>query len=314
MDQLSHGLHTPIYDVKSYKNYWLVTGGNGKWLAKPIRDMKQSIWWVDIEQNLRKRNFHAFPKSILIDNWLLSSYIDGDSVSYKNKEMGVPLMRTLATFHLAGQKLDMPPPTQAAYLLSDRLYERLNNFYHHLTQRNHYRYDKKLYFLSRYGPIFYQHAHQAYQKICSMRLASFAQLARKKQMLSHRDLASHNWMVDKQKNVWLIDFETAAYDLQIGDVWQICARLLNEHQWDVDLFQTLIQTYHSLNPLTKWERQALSTLCQFPNEFLRETIGILEKKAGYEEDLIVPYLEKMVCDYPLWIDRVNQIQIWLSED
>ncbi|WP_028775566.1 phosphotransferase [Shimazuella kribbensis] len=314
INRLSHELHTPIYDVKSYKNYWLVMGKTGKWLAKPIRDVEHNVWWEDIEQKLRERNFHAFPESKRIDNWLLSYFIDGEMVSYKDKKVCIPLMRTLATFHIAGQKLDTPPTFQAAYLLSDRLYERLNQFYHHLSKLHRYRHDKTFYLLSRYGPVFYQHAYDAYQRLYKIGLPYFAQSARKNHMLSHRDLASHNWIMDGQKELWLIDFETAAYDLQIGDVWQVCSRMLNEHQWDVDLFQTLIQTYESVNPLTQWERQALSVLCGFPNEFLRETIGILEKKSGYKEDLILPYLEKMVYDYPLWIDRVNKIQIWLSED
>ncbi|MCH5584115.1 phosphotransferase [Shimazuella sp. AN120528] len=301
-----------ISEIKEYRNYWLVIGETGKWVAKPIRDGQHHVWWSDVEQELRNKGFHFFSQSKQVGRWLLSEYIEGECPTYKNREIGIPLMQTLAQFHTHGQKLNTPPTAQAAYLLSDRLFDRLHDFYHHLILRED-RPEKLVHLISEYGPIFYQQANETYRTLCALGLPYLALSSRDGHMLSHRDLANHNWIVDRNQQVWLIDFETAEYDLQIGDVWQICSRIMTEHQWDIHLFQELICSYESVKPLKDWETQILACLFRFPNEFLRETIGILEKKAGYNEDQTIPYIEKIASDYPIWLQRVGQINTWFRK-
>lgn len=314
MEQLSLGLQTNVLEIKEYRNYWLVIGEKGKWVAKPIRDRQHNVWWADIEQELRTNGFHSFSKTKQIGRWHLSAYIEGRCPSYKNRQTGTSLIKTLAKFHTCGQQLDTPPATQAAYLLSDRLFDRLDHFYHHLMQQEKYKTEQIYHLLTQYGPLFYHHGNEVYQALCYMDLPYLAELARDRRTLCHRDLASHNWIVDTKKRVWLIDFETAEYDLQIGDVWQLCSRIMCEHQWNFTLFQELIAAYESVKPLMDWEKKILANLFRFPNEFLRETIGILEKKAGYNGNQTIPYLERIASDYPIWLQRVEQIHRWLCKE
>jgi CotS family spore coat protein len=313
IEQLALGLRTNILEVKEYQNHWLVIGETGKWVAKPIRDRQHHVWWSDVEQELRNNGFHSFSKTKQVGRWLLSVYIEGECPSYKNRQICIPLMKTLAHFHIKGQQLDTPPTKQAAYLLSDRLFDRLNHFYHHLIRQDKCRTANMIDLISRHGSVFYQHGYEAYQTLYSMGLPDLAVSARDDHMLSHRDLASHNWIVDTKQQVWLIDFETAEYDLQVGDVWQICSRIMCEHHWDFGLFQALISSYESVKPLNDREKKILACLFRFPNEFLRETIGILEKKEGYKENQTIPYLEKIASDYPIWLQRIEQIHTWLCK-
>jgi Ser/Thr protein kinase RdoA (MazF antagonist) len=311
--QMSLGLSTEIVDIQAYRNYWMIIGEKEKWIAKPFPDSQHSIWWGDIEQELRKRGFHSFPKTKQIGTWLLSLFIEGTMISYKEKTHLFALMQLLAQFHQKGQYLETPPIKQVAYLLSDRLYDRLDHFYHLLVRPKRTNASRIVQLLHYMGPRFYHHAYEAYQKLCRNGLITYGEASSRHHMLCHRDLASHNWVLDKRENPWMIDFETASYDLQIGDVWQICSRILCEHQWDVPLCKQLIQSYEVVKPLASWEKQILATLFLFHNEFLRETIGILEKKSGYKEEQTIPYLEKMAFDYPIWLQRVGQIRIWLNK-
>ena len=46
--------------------------------------------------------------------------------------------------------------------------------------------------------------------------------------MAHRDLASHNILIGVTGKPWLIDFETADPDAQLGHLWQLASRALVE--------------------------------------------------------------------------------------
>jgi CotS family spore coat protein len=309
--KISTALHTEIMEITAYRNYWSITGTVGRWLAKPARDKKQFDWWCNVDQELRDRGFQAMPKTKQVGNWVLSDYIEGKICRYRDIDDLGKLIRTLAQFHKQGQQLDTPPNNQVVYLLSDRLYERLSCFYSQLTRNEVVRNQLEA-LLVHYGPMFYQQGYLAYYTLCNHGLEKYAREAYSSHMLTHRDLASHNWMKDVQGNIWLIDFETADYDLQVGDLWQICSRILTEHHWDLSLFQSLLEEYEQIKPLTTWEKRTLAILFSFPNEFFRECIGLLEAKPGYKLELSLPYLEQIVTDYSIWMGSVHQIKKWLK--
>ncbi len=310
--QMEAVLHTKVTEIVSHRNYWLIKGTSGSWLAKPNRDNIHVEWWKNVDRKLRDRGFQVMPKMHQAGNWVLYHYIEGKICRYQEVTDTANIIRTLAHFHQAGQELDTPPYSQVAYLLADRLYERLSKFYGHLVRPSPVVDKRLLAIFVDYGPIFYRHGCETFQRLCEQDIVEHGYQAWTKHMLTHRDLASHNWMKDTLGNLWLIDFETADYDLQVGDLWQICSRILTEHHWDISLFVQLVTEYQGVKALTPWEKQTLVTLCCFPNEFFREMIGLLEQKEGYHLEQSLPYLEKIVQDYALWVSRVEQLSEWLQ--
>lgn len=304
---LEAGLFIEVCEIVPHQKYWLIKTKAGNWLAKPIWDNCHAKWWKEVDKELRNRGFQAMPTMRQVDNWVLYHYIEGTMCRYQQADEAIKVVQTLASFHLAGQKLDTPPCQEATYLLSDRLYERLNKFYAYVKYPERVKNRELHSLLCTFGIKFYQHGYASYQTVIKGGLVENARKAWSLRMLTHRDLASHNWMNDSLGNLWLIDFETADYDLQVGDIWQIFSRILTEHNWDISLFDQLLTTYQQIRPLTDWERKTLIMLCSFPNEFFRELIGLIEQKAGYKQDITFSYLEKIASDYEIWVSSVKRM-------
>lgn len=312
IQQLAAFLHIDIDQIKAYQQYWLISGRREKWVAKPLDDWQHQRWWGHIERQLITRGYTSLARTKQVGNWLLSKFIEGNPASYRQSSL-TPLLQTLATFHLAGKHLMTPPLSQAAYLLPHRLYSRLIRFSYHLQAKPSK--DMRLNeLLDAYGWRYYQHGYEAYQQLYQLGLCEAAFAAREQRTLCHRDLANHNWIIDPKGQPWLIDFETADYDLQIGDLWQMCSRILTEHNWDISLLEQLLHTYTEIRPLSRWECHVFSLLCAFPNEFMREALGLLEQKDGYKSEHILPYLERIIADYSNWVEQVKNISDLLHTD
>jgi thiamine kinase-like enzyme len=310
--QLAATLHIDSKRIKAYQRYWLIDGDREKWVAKPVEDWQQLHWWKQIERQLLMRGYTSLAKTKQVGNWLLSVFIEGKPASYRKRTL-TPLLQTLATFHHAGKQLLTPPLSQAAYLLPHRLYSRLMRFSYHLRRKTA-KDPRLIELLENYGWRMYQHGYEVYQKLYRLGFCEAAFAAREQRMLCHRDLANHNWIIDHSGCPWLIDFETVDYDLQIGDLWQLCSRIMTEHHWDLSFLQQLLHAYTAIRPLSHWEWRVFALLCAFPNEFMREAIGLLEQKEGYKAAHILPYLERIIADYPNWVEQVKRIDELLHTD
>jgi Ser/Thr protein kinase RdoA (MazF antagonist) len=147
--------------------------------------------------------------------------------------------------------------------------------------------------LRQYGKAFYLDGIRAYERLQKLPFSRFVWEERQRHSLTHRDLASHNWLWEANGNIWLIDFETADYDAQIGDLWQMVSRVMAEQNGLSGWFDHAMKEYQLIRPLSSEERTYLSILVAFPNEFFREVIGLVEQKRGYSLKASLPYLKRL---------------------
>jgi Ser/Thr protein kinase RdoA (MazF antagonist) len=215
----------------------------------------------------------------------------------------------LARFHRTGRKLSTPPRREAAFLLYERIHTRLVRFYEVLKRAHHVKEGWGT-LLSKYGYEFYQDGLDAWERLNRLPLKEFCQAERMNRHLTHRDLASHNWLVTPDGGVWLIDFETVEYDTQLGDVWQMASRVLTQNDWADDWYDLILQTYESVCPLSSLEKKIVYTLFLFPNEFYREAIGVAERKQSFHPKHSMDYLYKIVENRNKWKKQLKQITYW----
>jgi CotS family spore coat protein len=289
-----------------YRRNYLLKTSQGDWIAKKISDVEHANWWIQVDQQLRQRGFHQMPSVRVVGKWMLTPFLLGKTCSYSNLADVKKVMRILAQFHLAGQELSVPPIREAAFLLMDRLYERLRQFYH-LLRKAPYIPGELGELLITVGPEFYHIGWEAWNRIRLLPLKQLVRKQRKKRYLCHRDLASHNWLKDDKGEFWLIDFETANYDAQIGDVWQLSSRALTINHWQDEFVQEVVQVYEKVAPLDIWEKEILRHLFYFPNEFYRESIGLAKRKPGYHMETSLPYLKGIASNRYRWLQKAGEI-------
>ncbi|TCS96476.1 phosphotransferase [Hazenella coriacea] len=303
-------LHTSVRNMTPYRKNWCIETDQHKWIAKRVNNSDNLRWWIKVDQEMRQRGFHSMP-IIRSDgkSWLCTPFIEGKTGNYANMEEVKRMIGVLAHFHLAGRGLTTPPEKGAAFLLYHRLHERLVQFYQLMKKVDSIPGELGV-FLKRYGRDFYLDGYQTWQQIEKLPLQKIAHEERFLRNLTHRDLASHNWIISPNHQPWLIDFETADYDSQLGDVWQISSRILSENNWSDEWSEFVLLSYESYRPFTSLEKRIIYNLLSFPNEFFREAIGLAKKKRGYQMKYTFPYLQKLVNQRNQWQLQLKRIFYW----
>jgi Phosphotransferase enzyme family len=293
-------LGIPVNDLEPFRrNVRLITPA-GDWVVKPVRYPAQLRWWLSVDRELRMRGFQAMPP-IYTDGgrWLITPLIDGFPVSYRDRKQVRKAARLLATFHRLGRGLATPPFHRRSHQFLRRLDARLSSFGRLLKTAEGI--EGEIGELLRlYGKTYYRYGLEARKRIADYPLFDLFEREWRARFVVHQDLASHNWLVDRGGNLWLIDFETADYDWQLGDLWQFLSRVLPEQGWSRSVWSEIIAAYGEIRPLSSLEMAILRDLLGFPNEFFRETSGVIKGKRGYHPEAVIPYLKRIVGATPAW--------------
>lgn len=293
-------LGIPVNDFVPFRRNVRLTTQMGDWVVKPVRDPAQLKWWYSVDQELRLRGFQAMPPIFTDGNrWMITPMIDGIPVSYRNRNHVLKAARLLASFHRLGCGLATPPLQRRNHHFLRRLDARLSEFGRLL--KNAEGIGGEIGELLRlYGKMYYSHGLEARRRIADYPLCQLFERERRARFVVHQDLASHNWLMDRRGSLWLIDFETADYDWQLGDLWQFLSRVLPEQNWSLSVWSKVIKSYREIRPFSRLELLILRDLLGFPNEFFRETLGVIKGKRGYHPEVVIPYLKRIVGLTPKW--------------
>ncbi|HJV44290.1 MAG TPA: hypothetical protein VJ824_01045 [Bacillota bacterium] len=92
--------------------------------------------------------------------------------------------------------------------------------------------------------------------------------------IAHRDLASHNFLIGSK--TYLIDYDTSVYDIQLVDLIQMVNRVLDQQAWSLDVFAQMLSIYQNVVPLSDAQTALVYLLLRYPDNFMREVIGLYE--------------------------------------
>lgn len=310
--QIERILQNHVISIQPFHRHWVIyTADQRKWQLKVIESPLHLKWWYAVDREIRSCGFLSMPP-IYTDGfrYLLTPWIQGNVSQYHDQAQAVRIIKQLALFHQAGRGLLTPPKQEVAFLLYDRVYERLKRFYQLMKQVKGIKGEFGQ-LLAEVGPRFYRDGWEAWEQLTRLPLREFTLWQRKNHYLAHRDLASHNWLCDQKNRIWLIDFDTAEYDSQLGDLWQILGRMTAEQQWNLSSFQRLLNSYEKICPLSSFEKKLLLILLRFPNEFFREALGLHLKKTGYTSSSTLAYLQKLAKGRSRWLRQVkHRLRSW----
>lgn len=236
------------------------------------------------------------------DKWLVMRDIPGRTVQYSDLGELQQSVALLARFHKASCQTQVPFVGMGS-LLPERLVTRYAQ-YKHLY--------KNLAYFPGLQPFLEEYEHlgkKSLHRINATALASLTRADIEQGAIAHRDLASHNILISNKGEPWLIDFELAASDIQLGDLWQLASRALVEWRWDPHIYDIILHTYHAIRPLNAEEKFVLQHLFLFPNDFYREALGLLKQRKGFVPHKVIPYLQRMIHDREHWFVFLSHVGV-----
>ncbi len=148
----------------------------------------------------------------------------------------------------------------------------------------------------RFSPFILQEAHKSLDIARRSPLAEEYNLALQNQCVAHRDLASHNFLIGSK--TYLIDYDTATYDTPLVDLIQMVNRALDEQEWRFDIFAKILEQYQLSSSLTEAQSALTYLLLRYPDNFMREVIGLYEGRSGLVSKKIDAYLTMIMKNWP----------------
>jgi CotS family spore coat protein len=131
---------------------------------------------------------------------------------------------------------------------------------------------------------FLDQGRRAIRMIEASPYARLVEEAKKSGGLCHHDYAHHNVLLTDEGRVYLVDWDYSICDLRIHDLASLIIRNIKSSNWDQDLAESILETYHRRFPLEPDELKVMAAFLTWPQDYWQ--IGVqyyLEDKLWTEK-------------------------------
>ncbi|MDA8233641.1 MAG: CotS family spore coat protein [Clostridia bacterium] len=105
-----------------------------------------------------------------------------------------------------------------------------------------------------------------------LRIAGYHETVKKNRQqmtLCHRDYTYHNLLINRYRQVYVLDFDYCAFDHKEGDLARFIRKVMEKNHWKWEKALPLLLEYEKTIPLQKEERLLVLAALTFPQTFWR---------------------------------------------
>ncbi|UFJ39033.1 phosphotransferase [Brevibacillus humidisoli] len=283
-----------INGVKPRRNVLFVRTNRGNWVIKAYKDKEKAQWVTQLSHLLQENGFsHTVSYLQTEENGPVFPYgnhfytimkaIDGRESSYAFQDDIRQAALTLARFHRAARSWN-PGLVQFRYKppLIEKWETRLTEFTR-IAERIAARgpVNRLESMIQSMAPEVLRDSRQVLEQSYRMPLIAEMHQAIEEGTVAHRDVASHNFLLTPSGECYLIDLDTAHFDMQLVDLVQFVGRMLLLQGYQPGIFTDVINAYSIVNPLQDNQIRMIHQLLRYPDNILREVTGVYSRRPGY---------------------------------
>ncbi|MBZ4663961.1 MAG: CotS family spore coat protein [Caloramator sp.] len=233
---------------------------------------------INFKQSIEGKPYVEYQGGI----YVVLDLIEGRECIYENPVDLIGASKALAKLHSASEGIKVKD-------IRNNLYKMEANIIKKIKELNMCRDFAKLHLnKSAFDKLFLEYADyyidEAKQALNKLQDSEYRRLCRERYVLCHHDLAHHNIIVDNEDNYYFVDFDYAVVDLPYHDLCNLITKAIKHNMWNIDMADTVLQGYRSINNLKKDELEVLYAYLLFPQDFYDITISYYMKTRGWEED------------------------------
>lgn len=120
--------------------------------------------------------------------------------------------------------------------------------------------------------------------------------------ICHNDFIERNFIIDKDSEVFFIDFDYCIEELKEWDIAKAVLRVAKDNVWDIDIVKTVIEKYQEVYELSKDELYMIYILISYPFDFInivrnyyidkknwteKQFYDDIKRKVEYEESKVI---------------------------
>jgi len=93
--------------------------------------------------------------------------------------------------------------------------------------------------------------------------------ARQQKIFCHRDFTYHNLIINRYRQIYVLDFDYCAFDNKEGDLARFIRKVMEKNRWSWEKAIPLLREYEQVMPLATGERMLVLAGLTFPQIFWR---------------------------------------------
>lgn len=305
-----------VLSTRSRRKALMLETDKGSFFVKSYASQNKADWVVSLSRQLVQKGFTETleyydsrdGQSVVPFNgryFVAIKPIKGRDAQYDNLYDILQTTRCLGEFHRHAKGISGGPlPKSDTIPIIDKWENRLERFKMIVQKLKKSRtlrpLDKKI---LRFSPYVIQEAQTALDLASRSPVIDEYHHSLEQQSVAHRDLASHNFLIGRETH--LIDYDTAMYDTQLVDLIQMVNRTLDQQRWTIDFFYQMMEQYQLSASLTEQQLALVYLLLRYPDNFMREVIGLYEGDPAFVSKKIDAYLTMIMKK---WSERMSFFQ------
>ncbi|NEY20446.1 aminoglycoside phosphotransferase family protein [Bacillus ginsengihumi] len=283
-------LDEPIIGIKQYhKHIWLITAANKKWVMKEFSNVESLARQVELTEALRHNGFtntYYFHPNHTTANcqfdhkiWGILEYIEPSKkkFSYANVREIKEAHQLLKRYHEVTEQLPMSMKTKFPF------FDQINKW-----KQRYKVFERNQTYLKKYIPKNILSSYLYWAKYSLKQLEPFQQVfVQAPYCITHGDVAHHNFLLGKDKRLYLIDFDLARMAPAWIDDLQFCNRILPSISWSLPKLLTLYEPHI--------DKTVFLHALQFPTDVLREWNRFSKSDKSLQKNML-PHLEEITFE------------------
>ena len=313
-----------IYEMIPMKGVYLIRTSIGNKCLKKIGYGSQKLMYIyKAKEHIINNGFNRIDRNLLTpagapfalvndDVYVVTEWIDGRECDFRKEDDLELAAKNLAMFHSSARGF-MPEEGvrvrndigRLPYTMEKRVLT-LNKM-RDIARKNNKKTEFDMLYITNVD-FYIKLAQQAmkylnvdsYYKVCNLALLD--------NTLCHHDYNYHNILVDKEGLAHIVDFDYCKSEIQVYDLSTLLIKSLKRLDWDIRYAELVLQSYNSIQEVSKDEINILKTLMLFPQRFWRLANRYYYNEANWGEDVFTKKLREILDEREPFLKASDAIE------
>jgi len=142
---------------------------------------------------------------------------------------------------------------------------------------------------------YYEDGEAAISELAASNYDALVERTREERLFCHHDYAHRNIIIEGKK-VHVINFDYCCYELKVYDLANLIRRKMRKCNWDIRKAENILDSYCSVEPLSRDEFVVLKAIILFPQKFWRVANRYYNTRRSWSERSFVERLKEVTAE------------------
>ncbi|MFX0548328.1 CotS family spore coat protein [Hathewaya histolytica] len=301
-----------VCNIEKIKNVYKIQADNKFYALKVIKyEFSHFIYIYKAMKHLQSNGYDRIPEFIPTKDGMdyisflgkyayLNPWLDARESNYDNFVDMYLATSNLAKLHLSSQGFsvnkNMKP--RIGWLRWIKTFstrkDEILDFKRRISEKSN-----KSLFDMEYLSIMERELKRCEKSITKLQRSSYEKLMRqeiKNNGFCHHDYANHNVLINKENNVYLIDFDYCILDTHLHDLCSLLIRRMKDGKWSIFNALDILKIYDEINPIYNDEIPVMAGFMEFPQAYWQLGIQYYWERQPWEEEAFIKRLKRYALD------------------